>query len=377
MIIPYGTIVNMFTQTCYHVLLLLIDMLLLWSIRRSAYTSFLSFFVLAGLGIFANVLLAVALSGLIDSRVSASFVLPGFAWHGTFFLAASALLMYWQKQTNGKPRRWLPSLMLVFACIYAGVALDALFIGPTALVIRETTITTDKITKPITLVFCSDIQTDRVGNYERRTLQTIKKQHADLILFGGDYVQGETIEEQQQLLSDLNQLFREMNLQAPLGIYAVQGNVGSMQGLFENTAIVSQESTVTEQIGDIRITFLSLEDSGISHPISDEKRENKFRIMVGHIPRYAMAEQEADLMLAGHTHGGQVQIPFLGPLVTAAGRDFPRKWVSGITVMSNGAILIVSNGSGHEHGRAPRVRFFCRPDIWVIRIIPNAAKPEM
>ena len=363
-------VVFMFTQACYHILLLLIDLLLLWSIRRSAYTSFLSFLVLAGLGTFANVFLAVVVSGLMNGRVSASFVLPGFAWHGTFFLVASALLMYRQKRTNGKPRCRLPSLILVFACIYAGVALDALFIEPTALVIRKTTITTDKITKPITLVFCSDIQTDRVGNYEHRTLQTIKEQHANLILFGGDYVQIGRITSERQLLKNLNQLFREIDLQAPLGIYAVQGNVGSMQGLFEGTAIVPRTSTVTEQIGEIRITFLSLTDSGINHPIPDEERENQFRIIVGHRPKYAMAEQKADLLLAGHTHGGQVQIPFFGPLVTAAGWDFPRKWVSGMTVMSNGAVLIVSNGSGHERWVAPRVRFYCRPDIWVIHIRP-------
>jgi len=102
-----------------------------------------------------------------------------------------------------------------------------------------------------------------------------------------------------------------------------------------------------------------------------EDREDQFRIIVGHRPNYAMATQEADLLLAGHTHGGQVQIPLLGlPLITASG-SLPRRWATGMTPMSNGATLIVTHGTGMERGIAPRVQSYCRPDIWVIRLVPG------
>jgi len=67
--------------------------------------------------------------------------------------------------------------------------------------------------------------------------------------------------------------------------------------MFEGTAIIPKESTVTEQIGELRVTFLSLGDSGEKSSIPDEGRKNQFRIIVGHCPMYAMAEQDADAEL--------------------------------------------------------------------------------
>ena len=105
----------------------------------------------------------------------------------------------------------------------------------------------------------------------------------------------------------------------------------------------------------------------------DQEQENKFRIIAGHHPLYAMATQEAELLLAGHTHGGQVQIPFWGLPIITMSDPLPKRWATGKTLMENGALLIVSHGTGLDTSpRVPRVRFHCRPDFWVIRLVPAA-----
>jgi len=358
-------------QCFYHGLILLIDLLLLYYIWWSRYTSLVRFCVLCCCGGFAAVFLVIFLRGL-----DGNLAIHGLAWHGSFFLFASAFLMYRQK-VDGKPRRFVPSLILVCGCVYFGLAADALLFEPTALVIREMTITTPKITKPMTIVFASDFQTDHPGRYERWTLQKIKEQNADLIILGGDYTQGRSVDENRKALSDWNQLFHEIDLQAPLDIYAVRGtSVHDWDWWAENfkdTAIIPLEETTSQSIGEIRVTFLSSQDSWAKQTIADEEREDKFRIIAGHHPLYAIATQEAELLLAGHTHGGQVQIPFWGlPIITYSG-PLPKSWATGVTPMANGATLIVSHGTGLSTGtRAPRVRFHCRPDFWVIRLVPAA-----
>ena len=365
----------MLVQLYYHCFLLPILFLMLDSIRRCAYTSILFFLLLAALGSFSLLVFALVARELIEGYAHAHLAAHLLAWYGSFFLFASALLMYRQKKSNGKPRRKTPTTLVILGCIYLGIAIDALLIEPEWLIIREITIATPKITKPMTIVFCADMQTDHVGSYERRTLQKIKEQNADVILFGGDYIQGDSDEANQQLLSDWNQLFREIDLQAPLGVYAIQGNKElkyQWREMFKDTAVIPQSQTLSMSVGEVRISFLSVRGSWIQRTVADMSQNSKFRIMLGHMPVYATADQEADLLLAGHTHGGQIQLPFWGPLLTNS-RNLPRRWTSGVTSLPSGGTLIVTNGSGLARGTAPRIRFYCRPDFWVIRLVPSKA----
>ncbi|HEX6202615.1 MAG TPA: hypothetical protein VF100_06400, partial [Thermoanaerobaculia bacterium] len=75
------------------------------------------------------------------------------------------------------------------------------------------------------------------------------------------------------------------------------------------------------------------------------------------------------LLLAGHTHGGQVRLPGVGPLVTAS--RVPRSWAAGRTALADDRTLIVSRGIGMERGYAPQLRFLCRPELVVVDLEPG------
>lgn len=82
----------------------------------------------------------------------------------------------------------------------------------------------------------------------------------------------------------------------------------------------------------------------------------------------AMAADGFHLMLAGHTHGGQVCVPFVGALVTNC--DLPRSMARGLHRWpGSDTWLHVSAGLG-THPTAP-VRFACPPEASVLTLIPS------
>ncbi len=76
----------------------------------------------------------------------------------------------------------------------------------------------------------------------------------------------------------------------------------------------------------------------------------------------------ADLYLCGHTHGGQVQVPFFGPLLTFT-EVTPRRMAGGGVFHSpRGLPVVVSRGVGMEGSYAPRFRFFCPPHLFLLTL---------
>ena len=75
---------------------------------------------------------------------------------------------------------------------------------------------------------------------------------------------------------------------------------------------------------------------------------------------------DAPQVVAGHTHGGQVQIPFFGPLFTLT--EIPREAAAGGLHEVNGTQLYVSRGVGAERGEAPLIRFNCPPEISLLTL---------
>ncbi len=251
------------------------------------------------------------------------------------------------------------------------IAGDAFLLEPQWLEITHVEVASPKLSESVRVVILADVQTDHPGAYEARVLEAAMAEHPDLILFAGDYIQpGRRSRSYEEEMAALRGLLIDAEVQAPLGAYAIAGNVdrpGRWTEISEGLPIATIEHTTRYDLGPVVITGLDMSDAfGTTVSLGHEE---KFHIVLGHSPNFSLAPVGGDLLIAGHTHGGQVQIPFLGPILTLSA--VPRGWASGVTQIDSDTTLIVSRGIGLERGNAPRMRFLCRPELVVVDLVPD------
>jgi len=235
----------------------------------------------------------------------------------------------------------------------------------------------------IRILHVTDIQTPVVGEHEERALLAGLASRPDLIVLTGDYVQnalGRPTE--QQAAEDLRVLVTRIGFAAPLGVFATNGDTGPpCRDVFAGTAVrcLVDETALVNQPGGTTLAITGLskargrerDPAWLGRLLAAGPRADR-RIVISHAPDFVDALPEpVDLVLAGHTHGGQVVLPFFGPLRTAT--RLPRLYGGGLHDF-RGTPLHVSRGVGMERGFAPPLRFLCPPEICVldVRIPPTA-----
>jgi uncharacterized protein len=126
----------------------------------------------------------------------------------------------------------------------------------------------------------------------------------------------------------------------------------------------------------VEIEVMGLDDPHIRRldlRIAPREHPTAFGLAVAHSPDPApeLAGLGYDLMLFGHTHGGQVRFPIVGPLVTNS--VVPRRIASGLVRMGT-AFAHISPGLGTSK-YAP-FRFLCRPEATLVELVPRTATPD-
>jgi predicted MPP superfamily phosphohydrolase len=248
------------------------------------------------------------------------------------------------------------------------VGIDAFFIEPHALQVDRHEIGSKRVDRRLRIVIVADLQFDEWGDYEREAVARAAAEGPDLVVMPGDYLQLYGAG-RDAVFEIARKGLEESALRPPLGTYAVEGNieVAGWEQMFPKrmTTLVGDD---VERDG-VRVTGLTLGES-FDRGLTIPRESDAFHIVVGHAPDFSLGKVDADLLVAGHTHGGQVQLPFIGPLVTfsAVARDVA---AGGVFAREGGGHLVVSRGIGMERGDAPRLRFLCKPQIVVIEVVPE------
>jgi predicted MPP superfamily phosphohydrolase len=331
---------------------------------------------------------AIALAILLGSSPVLGLLAPGYPLFPAIRYAADALLLAspalaWTAAAAVHRRARL--LALAVAAASSALALEAYVLCPHRLEVVVTHLAAPRgirIERPIRIALVSDIQTDRVGAYEARALETAVASHPDLLVLAGDFIQVPDVERFREEAARLRPLLVRAAAGAAAGAVAVWGNVDRpvpLPELFEGTPIplLSDESVLLKLAGvPVRVTGLSIRTSFARDPralkgLLQPPPDGGLHILVGHAPDYARLAAplgRADAALAGHTHGGQVVIPGIGPLMTFS--RLPKTFASG-THEIGGLPVVVTKGVGMERLWAPRIRLFCPPDVTIVEIGPG------
>ncbi len=309
-----------------------------------------------------------AMLGLFGNRLFLPMQLA--AW--LLFLLWPSLLLgsAWLLRSRSPRLAWamgiLGALLVVTAAWSMGVE-------PRWLEVSHHRIAAPGLDRTVRVALVADLQTDHWGRFERGIFARLDAWQPDLVLFAGDYLQPDGMPEFEDLLPSVQAAVEHSCATADLGCVAVRGDVDPdvWPLIFAPAGGRAVERSTTLQLGPLTVTALDLADSRSATP--PVPASEHFHIVLGHAPDYATAGVPADLLLAGHIHGGQVRLPGLGPLLTLS--RVPRSWATGRTELPKGGTLIVSRGLGLERGAAPRLRLLCRPELVLIELHPTPSLP--
>lgn len=282
---------------------------------------------------------------------------------------------------GGALRRRVPVTLRVLAAAAVAivpVALYASFVEPYRLQVEQAEVPLEGAREgraTIRIALLADIQTDHVTDHEREAVRRVIESRADIVLIAGDLLQARP-EDVEQALTDLRDLLAQID--GP--VYCVYGNVDRrdlFERLFAGTHVrVLENETVRVRIKDrdVRLCGLGLAWNSPAarralHDLERAPGAGDVRLVLLHVPDAIFAldpETRVDLLLCGHTHGGQVCLPIFGPLITLS--SVPRRIAAGGLSKLDGRRIYLTRGVGWERGQAPRVRFLCPPDVSIIEL---------
>ncbi len=273
--------------------------------------------------------------------------------------------------------------VILFLLIITGTLLYSRFVSTKGLVIKEYKIVNDKITDSyhgLKVVHISDIHYGSII-YKRELENLVRKINLlkpDIVFFTGDLFSDENINDKyiQELIEVLSKIKVKINK------YAINGNHDydhpkEFNKVMKNSDFIilndKHDVIYNEKNEAIFVAGISTNSYG-NLTINDkvkpmkeylETTEDKFiyNILLIHEPDFIekIDYEKFDLILSGHSHNGQVRLPFIKKIYTPYGA---RKYYSEYYKLNN-TDLYISNGLGTS---VIKFRFFNKPSFNFYRI---------
>ena len=233
------------------------------------------------------------------------------------------------------------------------------FIEPNLLVVKHYKIAA---LKNIRIVFVSDFHISKYGRKRlERVVRLINKQNPDIVLSGGDFIKGHdgkhtlSIEEQAAVLKEIKAPFITV-LGNHDGWYDKERVISALKGIGAKVLLNSSVKS-----GNLYIAGVEDIQTGVPDINKALEGTKDLRIILTHSPDiYYDVREDVTLILAGHTHGGQVSFPLFGaPAVPSRyGSKFARRMIK-----ETRNLMIITKGIGTS---ILPVRFCAVPEIVVI-----------
>lgn len=259
----------------------------------------------------------------------------------------------------------LNQIYLVLALLCTGWALYA---GTKVPGIRQVKLTSAKITEPVKIALLSDIHIHR-AICPKKVQAIVDKTNAlepDIILLDGDIIDDNTAR-----VAEITALLK--GLKAKQGIYFVTGNHEFYAGYQPTVKALSDLGFKFLENNGVSLGNIYL--AGIPDTFSGRAygkkaalkqafaaaKDSQYRILMSHTPTDFGADNNFDLEVSGHTHGGQI-FPF--HILT----KLHNPYLSGRYTLPGGAEIYVTNGAGQW---GPQMRFLAPSEITVLNLQPK------
>lgn len=203
-----------------------------------------------------------------------------------------------------------------------------------------------------------------------RATELLAGEQPDLLLLGGDYVS-----EIPRLVPDTVDVLAELASKTPLGAFAVLGNhdlaltPGRLDAAMEASgiAVLRNRAVAVEHRGET-LWIAGIDETILGDPDPQETFASippgAAALALWHEPQFAeeAAALGAFAQLSGHTHGGQVRLPGIGPVGLP---PHGRRHVIGLGD-ADGMPIYTSRGVGVYR---PPVRFNCPPEVTLVELV--------